>query len=220
MRLVPALVLAALIAAAPAHAADAARGRYLATLGDCAGCHTEAHGAPFAGGLALQAPFGTIYSTNITPDRDTGLGKWSEEDFYRALHEGVARGGKHLYPALPYVYFRRISRQESDDLFAYLRTLRPVHRPATPNTLMFPFNLRFGLMFWNWLYLDTSAPRIPAGATAEWKRGEYLVNGLGHCASCHTPKTVLFGDKRDQALEGGVVDHWFAPNITGGEPVV
>src|SRR6185437_12539644 len=174
MRFVSAVLLAVLLAL-PAHAADVARGRYLAILGDCAGCHTAAHGAPFTGGLAFHAPFGTVYSTNITPDRDTGLGKWNADDFYRALHEGVAPGGRHLYPAFPYVYFRNITRRDSDDLFAYLRTVRPVHRAATPNRLIFPLNLRFVLVFWNWLYRNESAPHIPPDANAAWKRGEYLV---------------------------------------------
>ena len=215
MRLVSAVLLAVLLAL-PAYAADVARGRYLAVLGDCAGCHTAAQGAPFTGGLAFHAPFGTVYSTNITPDRDTGLGRWNADDFYRALHEGVAPGGKHLYPAFPYVYFRNITRRDSDDLFAYLRTVRPVHRAATPNRLIFPLNLRFVLVFWNWLYRNESAPHIPPDASAAWKRGEYLVNGLGHCAACHTPKGLLFGDRTGLPLAGGIIDSWFAPDITGG----
>jgi mono/diheme cytochrome c family protein len=198
-------------------AADAAHGRYLAVLGDCAGCHTQPRGPAFAGGLPFNADFGTVYSTNITPDKETGIGGWSEGDFYKALHEGVAPGGKHLYPAFPYIYFRRISRQDTDDLFAYLKTLTPVHRPPTPNRLIFPVNLRFGLLFWNWLYFDKTPPTIPADASAAWKRGEYIVNGLGHCAACHTPKTVLFGDIADKPLAGGVVDHWFANNLAGGQ---
>jgi len=194
----------------------AARGRYLAILGDCAGCHTLPHGPAFAGGLSFSTPFGTIYSTNITPDRQTGIGGWSEEDFYRALHDGVAAGGKHLFPALPYTYFTRITRQDTRDLFAYVKTLTPVQRPPTPDKLLFPFNLRFGLIFWNWLYLDKMPPALPANAGIAWTRGEYLVNGLGHCAACHTPKTILFGDEKDKPLAGGLVDHWFANNLTGG----
>jgi mono/diheme cytochrome c family protein len=161
-------------------------------------------------------PFGTIYSTNITADPDTGIGTWSEDDFYRALHDGVAPGGKHLYPAFPYIYFRRLSRQDSDDLYAYLHTLKPVHRPPTPDRLMFPFNLRFGMIFWNWLYFDKAAPKIPVGASDAQKRGEFLVNGPGHCAACHTPKSILFGDETDKALTGGLVEDWFAPNVTNG----
>jgi mono/diheme cytochrome c family protein len=195
----------------------ASRGRYLAILGDCAGCHTQVKGPAYAGGLPFNTPFGILHSTNITPDRETGIGNWTGDDFYRALHDGVAPGGKHLYPAFPYIYFARITRQDTDDLFAYLHTLKPVKKAATPNRLMFPMNLRFGLVFWNWLYFNKTPRVIPVSASAEWKRGEHIVNGLGHCAACHTPKTLLFGDLTDRPLAGGVVDNWFANNLTGGQ---
>jgi len=217
MRIAPGLLFAACLLL-PAHAEEAvARGSYLAVLGDCAGCHTKANGPAYAGGLPFDTPFGTIHSTNITPDRDTGLGKWTEADFYRALHDGVAPGGRHLYPAFPYIYFRRITRQDTSDLFAYLRSLKPVHRKPTPNKLMFPMNLRFGLIFWNFLYFDKTPQEVGASAGAERQRGDYLVNGLGHCAACHTPKTMLFGDETAKPLGGGVVDHWFANNLAGGQ---
>lgn len=215
MRLLSAIFLALALPAA-AHAADAARGRYLAVLGDCAGCHTAAHGAAYAGGLPFEARFGTVYSTNITPDRRTGIGNWSADDFYRALHEGIAPGGRHLYPAFPYVYFTHVTRRDSDDLYAFLRSVKPVHQDATPNRLIFPFNLRWGLVFWNWLYLDRTPLPAPAGRSAAWQRGQYLVNGLGHCGGCHTPKDLLFGDKKGQAFTGATVQHWFASNLTSG----
>jgi mono/diheme cytochrome c family protein len=216
MRIFAGLLLAFTALTAPAQAQDAvARGRYLAILGDCAGCHTRLHGPAFAGGLPFTAQFGTVYSTNITPDKQTGIGNWTEDQFYRALHEGIAADGTHLYPALPYIYFSRVTRQDTDDLFAYLKSLKPVHQARTPNQLTFPFNIRMGLIFWNWLYGPKSPPAIPANQSAEWKRGEYLVNGLGHCAACHTPKNILFGDRTDRALTGGVVDNWFAANLTG-----
>lgn len=214
MRILAAIAILTLLLG-PARGSDAARGKYLAILGDCAGCHTTAHGPAFAGGLPFRAQFGTVYSTNITPDRETGIGGWTAEQFRRALHEGVAPGGRHLYPAFPYPYFTRITRQDSDDLFAYLRAVPAVRRAPTPNRLIFPFNLRFGLIFWNWLYLDRKPPALPANASPEWKRGEYLVNGLGHCAGCHTPKDILFGDEKDRALTGGTVDNWHASNLTG-----
>jgi mono/diheme cytochrome c family protein len=201
----------------PVRAADAARGRYLAILGDCAGCHTQTNRPAFAGGQPFNAEFGTVYSTNITPDRETGIGAWTEDDFYRALHGGIAPGGRHLYPAFPYIYFQRVTRQDTDDLFVYLKTLKPVRKPPTPNRLVFPVNLRFGLVFWNWLYFERTPPKVPSGASAEWKRGEYIVNGLGHCGACHTPKTMLFGDESDKHLAGGRVDNWFANSLTGGE---
>ena len=209
------LALAALTARAEGQDAIS-RGRYLAILGDCAGCHTRSGGPAFAGGLPFNTPFGTIYSTNITPDKQTGIGNWTPDQFTRALHEGIAADGTHLYPALPYVYFSRITRQDSDDLFAYLRSQKPVHREPTPNRLMFPFDIRFGLIFWNWLYGPRTLPGASANKSAQWKRGEYLVNGLGHCAACHTPKNLLFGDERDRPLSGGTVDHWFANNLRGG----
>jgi mono/diheme cytochrome c family protein len=218
MRFFTGLILLFAFLAIPAQAQDAvARGRYLAILGDCAGCHTRAHGSAFAGGFAFTVPFGTIYSTNITPDRQTGIGNWTADQFYRALHEGIAADGTHLYPALPYVYFRRVTRQDTDDLFAYLRSLKPVHQAATPNRLIFPFNIRMGLVFWNWLYGPKPLPILPAHQSAEWTRGEYLVNGLGHCAACHTPKNLLFGDETDRPLAGGVVENWFANNLAGGQ---
>jgi mono/diheme cytochrome c family protein len=165
--------------------------------------------------LPFNAQFGTVYSTNITPDKETGIGSWNAGQFYRALHEGIAADGSHLYPAFPYVYFSRITQQDSDDLFAFLTSLKPVHQPPTPNKLVYPFNIRWGLAFWNWLYLPKAPPRIPPGQNAEWKHGEYLVNGLGHCAGCHTPKDFLFGDIKSRPLTGGLVDSWYAANLTG-----
>lgn len=216
MRLFTGLFLAATLLTSQARADDAAvRGRYLAILGDCAGCHTKEHGAPYAGGLAFHAQFGTVYSTNITPDRKTGIGGWTADQFYRALHEGIAADGHHLYPAFPYVYFSRISRQESDDLFAFIHTLKPVRQAPTQNKLIFPFNIRAGLIFWNWLYLPKAPPKNAPGASPAWKRGEYLVNGLGHCGACHTPKNILFGDIDSKAFTGGVTDHWYAADLTG-----
>ena len=216
MRLFAGLLIAMAAFISQARAEDAvSRGHYLAILGDCAGCHTREHGPAYAGGLPFQAQFGTVYSTNITPDRKTGIGSWTADQFYRALHEGIAADGHHLYPAFPYVYFSRISRQESDDLFAFLKTQKPVNQPPTPNRLMFPFNIRAGLIFWDWLYLPKTAPKINPARSTAWKRGEYIVNGLGHCGGCHTPKDILFGDITSKLLTGGVVDNWYAADLTG-----
>lgn len=191
-----------------------AKGQYLALLGDCAGCHSAAHKPAFSGGLSFTTSFGTIYSTNITPDKETGIGNWTGDQFYRALHQGIAADGHHLYPAFPYPYFTRISRADTDALFAYLKTLKPVHQPPTPNQLIFPFNIRAGMIFWNWLYLDDK-PFVPdPKQTPAWNRGAYIVNGLGHCAACHTPKNILFGDKESKAFTGAVLEHWFAANLT------
>jgi mono/diheme cytochrome c family protein len=222
MRYSKALACAAALLGAltgPARADDRAvqRGQYLAILGDCSGCHTTQHGAPFAGGLPFTAAFGTVYSTNITPDKETGLGNWTADQFYRALHQGIAADGRYLYPAFPYAYFTRISRADSDDLFAYLKSLKPVKAPPHPNNLRFPFNLRPLIAFWNWLYLDDKRFAPDAARPAAWNRGAYLVQGLGHCAACHTPKDMLFGDKQDRALTGAVVDNWFSANLTGNK---
>lgn len=215
MRLLAILALF-LFLAAPACAEDAvARGRYLAILGDCRGCHTAPHQSAFSGGLPFTAPFGTLYSTNITPDRETGIGTWSQDDFYRALHQGIAPGGRHLYPAFPYPYFARLNRQQSDDLFAYLKTLKPVRRLPTPNALLFPFNIRAVMTVWNWLFLDSTPYRPDPGQSAAWNRGRFIVEGPGHCAACHTPKNPLYGDRKDQALAGGLAQNWFAANLTG-----
>ncbi len=184
-----------------------AQGRYLAVLGDCEGCHDRPGGPPYAGGLPLPTPFGTIYSVNLTPDRETGLGAWSAEDFWNAMHKGVRRDGAKLYPAFPYPYFTHITRQESDALFAYLKTVAPVNYRPPPNRLPFPLNLRFLVGFWNALYFKLDE----APQTAN--RGQHIVEGLGHCGACHTPKTFLGGDKTDHALEGGRLDNWSAPAI-------
>jgi mono/diheme cytochrome c family protein len=212
-----ALLLAACFAAAPARAQNAVeRGAYLAVLGDCAGCHTAPHQPAFSGGLAFSAQFGTVYSTNITPDRQTGIGGWTQDQFYRALHQGIAADGRHLYPAFPYFYFARTARADSDALLAYLKSLKPVHRSPTPNRLIFPFNIRALMIFWNWLYLDDKPFTPDPAKSAAVNRGEYLVTGLGHCAGCHTPKNMLFGDESAKALTGTVLENWFAANLTGG----
>ncbi|HEX4270376.1 MAG TPA: cytochrome c [Rhizomicrobium sp.] len=194
-----------------------ARGRYLAVLGDCAGCHTTGHGPAYAGGLAFSAQFGTLYSSNITPDTQTGIGRWSAGDFYRALHEGVAPGGKHLYPAFPYFYFTLLSRTDSDALFAFLKTQKPVLSTPPHDRLLFPFNIRALMTFWNWLFLDRSAYRPDTSKSAAWNRGAFIVRGPGHCAACHTPKNILFGDETGKSLTGDVEEDWFSANLTGND---
>jgi mono/diheme cytochrome c family protein len=206
-----------LIQAAPAAASQVDRGRYLATIGDCQICHTApaAGSKPYAGGYPLHAWFGTVYSTNVTPDKDTGIGSWSPDEFYRALTSGKAAEGRLLYPAFPFAYFTHVSRADSDALFAYLRTIKPVHNAAPPDKLIFPANIRAMIVFWDWLFVPQSNFRPdPAKATA-WNRGGEIVHGLGHCGGCHTPKNFLFSDKHDHLLQGGLIDGWYAPNLTG-----
>ena len=206
---------------APPDAVDAvsadpvAHGRYLAVTGDCAACHTRVGGAPYAGGRGINTPFGAIFSSNITPDPATGIGAWSADDFYRAIHKGVGHGGKRLYPAFPYPYFTHITRADSDDLFAYLRTVPAVADTPPPNKLPFPLNIRFLMRIWNALFFKPGAFAAEPARSAEWNRGAYLVQGPGHCGACHTPKNFLAADKAGRALQGGKLDNWTAVNLTG-----
>jgi mono/diheme cytochrome c family protein len=193
------------------------RGRYLAVLGDCAGCHTKASpdSQPYAGGLPFVAAFGTIYSPNITPDKQTGIGTWTQDQFYQALHTGIAPHEKHLYPAFPFVYFTHITRDDSDAIYAYLRTVKPVHANPPPNRLIPPFNIRAMMISWNAMFFHEGTYRNDPSKSAAWNRGNYIVNGFGHCAECHTPKNVLFGDEKDKALTGGIEEGWFSANLNG-----
>jgi mono/diheme cytochrome c family protein len=190
------------------------RGRYLATLADCAACHTAPGGKPFAGGLALQTPFGTILAPNITPDRDTGIGNWSDDEFVAAMHDGRGRDGIRLYPAMPYPAYTKMTRDDVLEIRAYLATVAPVSNAVVANQLPFPLNIRESLIFWNWLNFTPGRYRPNPQKSAEWNRGAYIVEGAGHCGTCHTPKTALGGDKTDTPLAGSVLQGWFAPNIT------
>ena len=201
----------------PSAAPDAAlveRGAYLAKVGDCAACHTAQGGAPFAGGVAIRSPFGVLYAPNITPDPAQGIGLWSDDDFYRAMHEGVGKKGDYLYPAFPYQWFTRVSRDDVLAIRAYLRTVPPSGEPSKPNTMVFPFSVRAGLGPWNALYFHPGEFRPDAGRSSEWNRGAYLVQGLGHCGDCHTPKGLAMQPLTSQFLSGGAIDNWYAPNIT------
>ena len=192
-----------------------ARGKYLATLGDCAGCHTNGGGPQYIGGLPFIAAFGTLYSSNITPDKETGIGNWTADQFYQALHTGVTASGKHLYPAFPFIYFTHVTRPDSDAIYAYLRTVKPVHSIPPANKLIFPFNIRMMMVFWDTMFFDAGTFRAEPSKSAEWNRGSYIVNGFGHCAACHTPKNLLFGDEKSKALAGGTQEDWFSANLNG-----
>jgi mono/diheme cytochrome c family protein len=210
--------LAAAIAAIdPVAAADpVARGRYLATAGDCIGCHQARGGEPFAGGLAVPTRFGRIYTSNITPDRETGIGTWTSDDFWRALHDGRGRHGEYLYPAFPYPNYTRITRPDADAIFAYLMSLPPVRRDNTPHELRFPYNLRPLLFFWRLLYFEEGVYAPDPSHDATWNRGAYLAGGLGHCVACHSPRNALGGTPRADELSGGLiaVQDWYAPSLT------
>ncbi|WP_193165227.1 cytochrome c [Microbulbifer hainanensis] len=194
------------------------RGRYLAAAGDCVACHTAANGRPFTGGRPFVTPFGTLYSTNITPDEKTGIGQYTLEQFTASMHRGKGLHG-NLYPAMPYTSYRLVSDEDIAALFHYFMNLPAVENSPPANRLMFPANLRFGLSFWNWLYLDDEPLAQPEGKSAEWQRGNYLVNALGHCGECHTPRNFAFAMKgapsmgSDEYLAGNVLEGWDAVDI-------
>lgn len=200
-----------------AKAAQIERGRYLAIAGDCVACHTREGGEEFAGGLPLLTPFGTIYAPNITPDKETGIGDWTPADVYRALHLGKDPQKNNLYPAFSYHYYTKVSRTDAEDIGAYLLSLQPVKYDAPKNELAFPFNIRFMLKGWNLFNFRPEHFKSDKTQSAQWNRGKYLVEGLGHCGACHTPKNIMFGDVGSKNLQGGVVEHWFASDLTGNK---
>jgi mono/diheme cytochrome c family protein len=190
------------------------RGRYLAVLADCAACHTAPGGQPYAGGLALLTPFGKLVAPNITPDRETGIGDWTDDEFVAAMHDGRGRGGTRLYPAMPYPAYTKMTRDDVLNIRAYLATVEPVSNSVVVNQLPFPFNIRFSLLFWNWLNFTPGRYQPVAQKSEEWNHGAYIVQGAGHCGTCHTPKTLLGGDKTGTPLAGATLQGWFAPDIT------
>ncbi|MBV6305891.1 cytochrome c [Candidimonas humi] len=190
-----------------------ARGKYLTAAADCAACHTARGGAPYAGGDALATPFGTIHGSNITPDKRYGIGKWTSADFYRALHDGLGRDHP-LYPAMPYTSYRGITRADSDAIYAYLQSIKPVAQPDKGNDFAFPFNLRLLMRGWNLLFLKNTLPDVSVGASQQWTRGRYLSNALGHCTECHTPRGALGQLKLGSTLGGGELGRYQAPDIT------
>jgi mono/diheme cytochrome c family protein len=198
-------------------AEDIARGKALTEAGDCASCHTADPARPFAGGKRIDTPFGGIYAPNLTPDRETGLGTWSDDDFYRALRFGVGRDGSRYYPAFPYPNFTKLTRQDIFAIRAYLATLAPVRNEPRAAELRFPFNYRFVMRGWNWMFFKPGILMPDQQKSAEWNRGRYLVEGVAHCGVCHTPKNVLGADKRGQAFGGGRVARMFAPRLDGAE---
>jgi mono/diheme cytochrome c family protein len=214
-------MLAALLLIALGSAAEAqdqvALGRYQAVLGDCQGCHTAPGGKPFAGGLVLKTPFGQIGVANITQDRATGIGAWSEADFLHAMRRGIAPNGERLYPAMPYPYYARMSDSDLAQLFAYLKTIPAVHHAVQVNRLRFPFDIRALMAGWDWIYFKPQSFKPTAGKSAQWNRGAYLVTGPGHCGACHTAKTLLGADRTD-SLMGGSLEGWFAPEIIDAKP--
>jgi mono/diheme cytochrome c family protein len=189
------------------------RGRYLTRVGDCEACHTAPGGQPFAGGRAMQTPFGTIYTPNITSDAVTGIGAWTDQQFYRAMHDGIDAEGEKLYPAFPYPWFTHTTREDVDAIRAYLRSL-PAVRASTPaNDLMWPLGHRGLMTAWNSLYFDAGTLKPDSNKGEQWNRGAYLVEGLGHCGACHTPTNFLGASKKDDRFEGGELANWYSPNL-------
>jgi mono/diheme cytochrome c family protein len=207
--------LAPALSARESSHSELARGRYLVQAGDCAACHTNPGGEPFAGGFPVPTPFGTIYSTNITPDRQTGIGNWTSDDFYKAMHEGVAPGGERLYPAFPYPWYTKLSRNDVDAIRAYLMTLPAVHRENEPADLPWPFSMREVMAGWNALYFKEGTFQPNPQKSAEWNLGAYLVEGLGHCGACHSPKNFAGAPQRDHAYQGGFGENWYATSLGG-----
>jgi mono/diheme cytochrome c family protein len=191
------------------------RGRYLATAGDCTGCHTNPNaGAAFAGGQPIETPFGVIIAPNITPDRETGIGGWTDDDFVRAVQQGVRRDGAYLYPAMPYPYYAKATRDDVLAIRAYLATVPAANKSVKADQLPFPLSLREDMVVWNKLYFNRKPFHADPNKTAEWNRGAYLVQGLMHCGACHTPKNTAGGDYTDVPLQGYPLQGWFAPDIT------
>lgn len=195
------------------------RGRYLAVAADCTACHTAVGGPPFAGGRPLQTPFGTLLAPNITPDMETGIGAWTAADLDRALRDGVGPGGRHIYPAMPYTYYTKMTRADVDAIRAYLATVQPVRNAVRSNQLPFPLNIRASLIGWNALFFTKGEFRPDPGKSAAWNRGAYVVEALEHCGMCHTPKNMLGADEAGRALQGYPLQGWYAPNLTGNRQV-
>lgn len=192
------------------------RGAYLARAGNCMACHTARGGEAYAGGRAMETPFGNVYSSNLTPDAATGIGRWSSAEFWRAMHHGRSRDGRLLYPAFPYTNYTLVTREDSDAIHAYLHSLRPVAQPNRPHTLRFPYNTQAALAVWRALYFQPARFEPNAQETTGWNRGAYLTQGLTHCSACHSPRDAWGGIDRARDLAGGLlpVQNWYAPALT------
>ncbi len=206
-------------AAAPNVPTPVERGRYLALAGNCESCHTARGGAPYAGGTALQTPFGSVYASNLTPDEKTGIGHWSADEFWQAMHDGRSRDGRLLYPAFPYPDFTLITREDSDAIFAYLKSLKPVEMANRAHGLRFPYSTQAALRGWRTLFFKPGIFTPDDTKSAEWNRGAYLVRGLGHCAACHSTRNMFGAISEEDLLSGGLIpmQNWYAPSLTSPE---
>ena len=195
------------------------KGEYLARAGDCIACHTAPEGEVFAGGRPMPTPFGTLYTSNITPDPDHGIGRWTADDFFKTMHEGRFPDGGLLYPAMPFASYTKVTRQDSDAIFAYLQTIDPVATKDKPHELDFPYNNRSLVLGWRTLFFTEGEFSKDATKSEEWNRGAYLVEGLGHCGMCHTPINALGGNSQSDAFKGGLIpmQNWYAPSLTSNK---
>ena len=215
--LTPTGLLSQPIADSTPNAAQLRRGQYLVVAGDCMSCHLRRGGEPLAGGLGLKTPFGVIYSANITSDTQTGIGAWTNDQFYHAMHDGIGVHGENLYPAFPYPWFRRASRDDDDAILAFLKFTPAVKYTPPANDLPFPLSVRSVVKGWNLLFLNTHDFQPDPSQSGEWNRGAYIVSGLGHCGACHTPKNALGANKSDKDFYGAKLDNWVAPDLTSNE---
>jgi mono/diheme cytochrome c family protein len=198
--------------------ADIARGAALVAMGNCAECHTAPEGKPLAGGFPVPTPFGAVYGTNITPDPQTGIGRWSEAAFARAMHQGIRRDGAYLYPAFPYTHFSKVSDQDIKAIYAYLMTRPAVDNDVPSPELPFPLNIRLVMVGWNLLYFDAGRFKPASDQSAAWNRGAYIAEGLGHCGACHTPRNWLGAEEKQNRYAGGQAEGWQAPALDDKSP--
>lgn len=208
------------VAAVPADQTELIkRGEYLARAGDCIACHTVRGGKTFAGGLPMLTPFGTLYTPNVTPDDQYGIGKWTSDDFYRSIHVGRSKDGSLLYPAMPFTSYTKVTRADSDAMFAYMRSVPPVNVPSRPHELRFPFNQRNMLIGWRVLFFSEGEFKPDPTKSVEWNRGAYLIEGLGHCSMCHTSINAMGGPVSSAAFGGGLIplQNWYAPSLTSNK---
>jgi mono/diheme cytochrome c family protein len=216
-------LLASLILSAGAAHADSGvapdlvkRGEYLARAGDCFSCHTKEGGTPLAGGRQVDTPFGSISSPNITPDKDTGIGDWTDDQFYKLMHDGIDKAGDYVYPVMPFDHYTKVTRDDVMAIKAFLFSVKPVHAPRAESHLAFPFNIRTSLLAWRTLFFHEGTFKPDPHLSDAENRGAYLVEGLGHCGACHTPRDIAMGSDTSEALGGGEIkgQGWFAPNIS------
>jgi mono/diheme cytochrome c family protein len=206
--------VSAIAAPAPSASDLVARGKYLADVGDCSACHTDTGHPQFSGGKLLPTPFGPLSTPNITPDKETGIGDWTDDQFYRVFQNGVGHNGEYLYPAMPYPWYTKVTRDDVLAIKAYLFSLPPVHAPRAPSNLAFPFNIRAGLLAWNEAFFHPGEFKPDPTKSAEVNRGAYLTEGLGHCGECHNGNAMLGANSAASPLQGGELQNWYAPNIT------